>query len=462
MDIEGKLIILKIADKLSELSDKAIASRQEKDAELLELDQANRRAVKQKQRADRRAKEIAEKNLNFIKEVDCEILLAAWEGKSTFLKKNLTSWQIELLEQKKYIIKGHKNEIGEINNLLSKLLPESVEELQSIANNNNFEIDFLSVALSQKWRKLDIPRIKSWLASLSESIENAMEIRRNTRDFQNANKDAYNGHLSRLDPFRQFVRKNIDEFDRIYGQKLSEKGLFPVPVSGTNFYDEHSYKRSIMRRVLTDLSDFSWERVSDPEISTIFFATRDHTSMPTAALKVVKSAIFNNDDLEIIDSIANFVEGEDVHEAFFSFCNSLIRQVERINGHLNSIQLLAEKINLGHDDLKNFSNIRGFLISVPDSFNLNPQYQFLIGKECEKLKSQMHQKMMAAAKRGNKTISLKCKEYRDGIDISSNSVSKVFLPFSMDMFLKFNQFDGFGYEVYDEGNFKFTINLLWN
>ena len=458
---------MKIADKLSELSDKAIASKQEKEAEKLELVQAEKRRLELKKQMDRRVKKSEERNLNFIKEIQDEILLAAWKGKSSFLKQNLTSWQIELLEHRNYIIRDKKNELGEINNLLSKIFPEAVEKFLSIANENKnknlkYASDFLGATLNQNWRKFDIPTIRSWLAGIKESIDNELVINRNALDFQIAKKDAYNAHLSRLDPFRQFVRKNIELFDSTYSQKLSEKGLLPIPVPGTGYDDQSKAKRTIMRRVLTDLSGVSWEVVTDPEISTIFLATRDLTSMPVAALKVVKAAIFDSTDLEIIDLIANFVEGEDVHENFFSFCNSLVQQIEIINSHLNSIQLLAEKINLDQDDLTKLSNIRGFLISASDRFKTNPSYEFLTGKECEELKSQMHQQMMAAARRGIKTISLKCKEYKDGIDISSTSVSKVFLPFSMDIFLNFNQVDGLGYEVFDEGNFKFRINLLWN
>jgi len=457
---------LKIADKLSELSDNAIASNQKKEAEKLAFVQAQKRQLKLKNQTDRKAKKNEERNLNFIKEIQDEILSTAWQGKSSFLKQDLTSWQIELLEHRNYIIRDNKNELGEINNLLNKIIPESVEKLLFIANNKNNNLkcknDFLGASLNPNWHKFDIPEIRSWLARINESIDNSLALNRDALDFQIAKKDTYNAHLSRLDPFRQFVRKNIKVFDPTYSQKLSEKGLLPIPASGTEYYDENQTKRIIMRRVLTDLSGVSWEGITDPEISTIFFATRDSTSMPVAALKVVKAAIFDAGNLEIIDLIANFAEGEDVHEAFFSFCNSLIQQIEIINSHLNAIQLLAEKINLDQDDLTKVSNIRGFLISASDSFKLNPSYEFLTGKESEKLKFQMHQQMMAAAKRGSKTISLKCKEYKDGIDISSTSVPKVFLPVSLDMFLNFNQVDGLGYEVFDEGNFKFTINLTWN
>jgi hypothetical protein len=57
---------------------------------------------------------------------------------------------------------------------------------------------------------------------------------------------------------------------------------------------------------------------------------------------------------------------------------------------------------------------------------------------------------------------LQCKEYQDGIDLKGAAVKMVFLPFSMETFLELVSDDGLGYEVLDNGNFKFTINLLWN
>ena len=109
-----------------------------------------------------------------------------------------------------------------------------------------------------------------------------------------------------------------------------------------------------------------------------------------------------------------------------------------------------------------FIPIQYFYISPPKSFNNIAIYNFLIESDFKKFKNELTNQMLRAAECGLKTISMKAKEYSNGVDIWSLGKRKVFLPMSLDMFLDFNHSDGLGYEVYEKENFNWLIELTWN
>jgi hypothetical protein len=74
----------------------------------------------------------------------------------------------------------------------------------------------------------------------------------------------------------------------------------------------------------------------------------------------------------------------------------------------------------------------------------------------------MEQQMRSAAQRGAKSISLQGKDFEEGIELKSTAFKKIFLPFDRELFLDLVSADGLGYELYEEGSFKFTVHLLWN
>ena len=268
--------------------------------------------------------------------------------------------------------------------------------------------------------------------------------------------------MSRLRPAYRFIKENIDLIDTIYEEKLSEKSLLGYPQDGERPFHEIYQKQVIIRRILTEESGFTWEALTDPEIRVLFTAVRNDISIEAAASDILSNANISFSNPYSIELLSNFDDEHSRIVAFKLINDQVVKQESEIYKCLSTISELAEAIGEHDDPVLKFTSIQHFYITPTAKFDNIELYNFLLGNEFANFKQELINKMLRAAESGLKTISLKAKEYANGIDIWSAGKCKFFLPMSLDMFLDFNHSDGLGYEVYANENFNWLIDLAWN
>jgi len=444
---------VKISDELSAIAANAIASK--------------RKELARKTAVSKQQKIISTRNLNFLLTVREELYLSGWNGSGNVRKDSLTEWQIELLKANRYVVNSNDAESSALLKILKKDLPKSIVELVTISFEASKKYSYIKnnkfISIEKNWKILDLTELKKWLNDLSDAFSIAANKYNGEASFLRNNEVDYLSHVNRLDSYYKFVRGNLNGIDAAYNSKLIEAGLLSISPSDPAISEKTARKKKIVRRVLEELQRDSWHEVSESEIKLIFFSVRNKMSLTSAALALREHAPLRpTDDDEVIDLIADFAEKKQDTRGFDQSHNLFKSTIVEVTSHLEQITKLASQMQIIGDPL-NSSNVRKGYIFFPSSKSVDFEiYDFFVGAEFKKFKFDFELQLRRAAKNGNKKYTLKCNEFEQGVDLFNNSIPKIFFPFSLDSFLKLVSSNGLGYEVFDEKNFKYTINLLWN
>jgi hypothetical protein len=389
-------------------------------------------------------------------------------GSDKLVKEGLSDWQVEALREKKYRVVSNEEEHSALNKTIDVDLPKSIKALIGITKEASDRFDLIRTAtvrpLGQNWKELDVLDLRKWLGALNDAFRSASKTYASEVAFKNDNEALYLTELNRLDPRLEYIKKNIHSIDADYSEKLAHFGLSTIDSKDPDRHEKIERKKIIIRRVLEEHSKKSWQEISNTEIQLIFHAARSGFSLTLAASVLRKSSKPSSqfDDDDVLNLLADFTDKTADNQAFERSHSSFRQQLALVEGLADLVASLASKLGITGDPLAQPDLAKGHVIYPSQKSADFPTYDFLLGSECKRFKFELEQQMRGAALRGAKSISLQCKEYQDGIDLKGAAVKMVFLPFSMETFLELVSDDGLGYEVLDNGNFKFTINLLWN
>lgn len=461
---------MRIADKLSEVAEKAIAAKraeQIRDAAAIRVRELEKAKLKKKKAQETKlAKEAAERNFAFLNSIGSSILEAAWRGEKKLVKPVLADWQKNLLIQHKYKVEDNSKTMAKVAELLEETLPQSVDKLLLVSKSACQKFtpieENLTKLLSSNWRELNYNELNHWLTSIFNIFKKTLSAYAEIARVREADKYSYHGLMNRLRPAYRFIKENIDSIDTIYEEKLSEKSLLGYPQDGERPFHEIYQKQVIIRRILTQESGFTWEALTDLEIRMLFAAVRNDSSIESAASEILSNANIRFTDSSSIELLSNFDTENSRIVAFKAVHDQVVKQESEIYKCLSTMSELAEAIGEHDDPVLKFTSIQHYYITPTAKFDNIVLYNFLVGKEFENFKQDLTNQMLRAAESGLKTIALKAKEYANGIDVWSAGKRKIFLPMSLDMFLDFNHSDGLGYEVYEKENFNWLIDLAWN
>jgi len=444
---------LKISDELSAITASAIANKRK--------ERARKTAVSKQQKI------ISTRNLNFLATVREELLLSGWNGSGKVQKVSLTDWQIDLLKANLYVVISNDSECSSLLKILKKDLPKSIGELIAIAFEASKKYSYIKnnkfISIDKNWKILDSSELKKWLNDLSEAFSIGANRYHGEASFIRNNEVEYLSHVNRIDPYYKFVRGNLNIIDAAYNSKLIESGLLIINPSDPAISEKTARKKKIVRRVLEELHRDSWHEVTESEIKLIFFSVRNKMSLTSAAFALREHApLRSTDEDEVIDLIADFAVKKQDTRGFDQSHNLFKSKLSEVTSHFEKITKLSSQIQIIGDPLNSSNVLKGFVIfpsPKSDDFEI---YDFFVGVEFKKFKFDFELQLRNAAKNRNKKYILKCNEFEQGVDLFNNSISKTFFPFSLDSFLKIVSSNGLGYEVFEEKNFKYTINLLWN
>lgn len=461
---------MKISDELSEIAAEALAEKKREQALKIAMQLAKQQAeIERQKRNKKEARRIQRNNakvVQFLATVKHELFLAAWGGSKKIDKKGLSDWQVEALKKTKYRVESNEKEHSALNKTIHVDLPKSIEALIKITKEAN-RFDLIRTAtvqlLGQNWKELDVLGLRDWLSTLNNAFCIASRAYAGEVAFRNNNEALYLTELNRLDPRLEYIKKNIHSIDAGYSAKLAQFGLSTIDSKDPDRPEKIERKKIIIRRVLEEHSSKSWQEISNTEIKLIFHAVRSDFSLTSAASDLRQSSKKSSQfDDDVLNLFADFTERTADNRAFERSHDSFRQQLALVEKLVDLVASLASKLGITGDPLAQLNLTKGHVIYPSQKSADFPTYDFLLGCECKKFKFELEQQMRGAALRGAKSISLQCKEYQDGIDLKGAAVKTVFLPFSMKTFLELVSDDGLGYEVFDNDNLKFTLNLMWN
>lgn len=463
---------MRISDELSKISANALAEKKreqdKKNAARQAKEQAEKELLKKERKEARRIQQLRFKQKKFASTIRHELFLKAWDGNKKLFKSRLNDWQIEALTDKKYRVLDIAEEHKKLTKTINVDLPKAIKKLLEITQKASDRFLLIKKAasqpLSQDWRGLDTTGFGKWLDTLKAAFHSASITYGSEVEFRNKKEERYLARLRKLDTRLQFIKKNIGSFYVAYRQKLDANGLSTVDSKDPDLYEKTARKKTIVRFVLEEQSNSSWGEISDAEIHLIFHAVHKNVSLTSAASFLTRDSFFSShfDDDEVINLLADFPEKTTDDRPFEPINSSFEQQATVVEHLIEQVRSNASSLDFSDWPLGQLGKLKGFVIYPTRKCADFQIYDFLVGSECKKFKSEMEQQMRSAAQRGDKSISLQGKKFREGIELKSTAIKKVFLPFDCEMFLVLVSADGLGYEVFEESDFRFTMDLLWN
>jgi hypothetical protein len=463
---------LKISDELSKIAADALADKNREKARKIALQRSKQQAETERLKKEKedaaRLKRLTAKRSKYVSTIRRELFLSVWDGKEKLVKENLDDWQIEALIGKNYRVLNIADERKVLNKTIQVDLPKAVKNLIGIitaASDKFVLIRTLTFRiLSKNWSELDTPGLQKWLGTLNDAFSTVARTYASEEKFKNDNEQLYLIELRRLDARLRFITENIQSIDTVYFEKKASLGLSIIDSNDPERREKLERIKLIIRKVLEEQSRSSWQGVSNNEIQLIFHAARNGISLTSAASFLRRSSNSSNqfDDDEVINLLADFSEKSSDNRPFerihrdFKLHFSIVEKLVKL--------LISEtsKLRISIDPLVKSDLAKGFYIFPSKKCADFSIYDFLVGSDCKKFKFDMEQQMRSAAQRGAKSISLQGKDFEEGIELKSTAFKKIFLPFDRELFLDLVSADGLGYELYEEGSFKFTVHLLWN
>lgn len=462
---------MSISDELSEIASKAIAEKKKERAREKALLLARQKAEVERLRKEREDAKL-KKQLNikyekFLSSIKLDLFLCAWNGVDRLIKNNLYVWQIDLLKENGYRVSSNEDECKKLHQLTAVDLPEKIDAVRQNATDAIDKFDVLKN--NQTYRSslqvdgFGTSSLRKWLRLISDAFQTASLTYQSEVEFKNKNESLYLKELNRLDPKFKYIKKNVDLIDSAYGEKLISLGLIAISTQDPERLEKTERKKKIIKQVLEDVSKSYWRDLTDSEVTLIFFAVRNAVSLEVAAsnLKKLDSSKGLYDDDRVINLLADFSDKTSdnrVFERFNKKNNSLIATTEHL---LDQVVDLASELGLSEDPLHKPKLEIGYVIQLSQRSSDFSTFDFLTSHHCRAFKSELEQQLRSSARKGLKSLSLLVNEYEDGIEIKSAGIKKVFLPLQFDVLLYLVSADGLGYEVYEEGNIKFTLVLLW-
>lgn len=463
---------MSISEELSEITARAIAEKKREKTREKALRLARQKAeIERLHKEKEEAKQIKQFNIKtekFLSSIRSELFHTAWNGGDSILKQNLYVWEIDVLKNNGYSLSSNESECQQLTQIVTKDLPNKIDALFKDVKDsaNKFDIFKNNLLLQQstQLRQVESSSLKRSIKVIGDAFHSASLAYKSEVEYKTKYESQYLLELARLAPKLKYIKKNIDQIDSKYFEKLSSLGLITIDQQDPNSLDKMRRKKIIIRKVLEEFSEGSWSELSDSEISLTFLAVRNGSSLEEAASTLRKSdnSKGSYDDDRVVNLLADFADKTSDNRVFERFNKRIFLQIAFIENLLSKAAELASDLDLSEDPLLNPSVSKGYVICVSKKYSDFDTFEFLSSNQCKAVRSNLEQQMRASAKKGLKSLSISVKEFEDGIEVKTNGMKSVFLPLSFDLFLDLISSDGLGYEVIEEVDFKFKLSLIWN
>jgi len=463
---------LKISDELSKIAADALADKNREKARKLALQRSKQKAETERLKKEKedatRLKLLKAKSNKYVSTIRRELFFSVWDGKEKLVKESLNDWQIEALKDKNYRVLNIADQHKVLNKTIQVDLPKAVKNLIGITTDASDKFVLIRTSTSRilgtNWIELDTPGLQKWLGTLNDAFSTVARTYASEEKFKKDNEQLYLIELRRLDGRLRFITENIHSIDSVYSEKLASFGLSTIDSNDPKRREKIERKKIIIRRVLEERSKSSWQGISNNDIQLIFHAARNGISLTSSASFLRRSNNSSNqfDDDEVINLLADFADKSSDNQPFERILGDFKLHFSIVEKLIKLLISEASKLSISNDPLVKPGLTKGFVIFPSQKCADFSIYDFLVGSDCKKFKFDMEQQMRSAAQLGAKSISLQGKDFEEGIELKSTAFKKILLPFDLELFLELVSADGLGYELYEEGSFKFTVHLLWN